>query len=325
MNELHGSKLADTRLGAGLPLDILNGNDYSFNTHSYKEAQRNLFALGYYGFAIKKSGLFIPTDPQEVATVSTALREVLDADMYTRIPHYFLALSSPKKRDAFPSHIGRTIVSASHEPQSRKSSIYHEIGAPRAVRFRKTPPYAIYTKPEDDDLVSHLFVDEVRRRSKNNPNASLYDPKIAILAGVGRVSAEVADTFIGKSRRRLYKVQSGSTIIDLGRIALSLVGWGEKNPTDPLYIISTARLVNANPDAPPQAYLLDRLFKRLKLSGKWLGLCAGHGGAIRYADTGAVIVQIRPEEYKEKLKLLNTVFNVAVENMANAPGNKGLF
>jgi len=143
------------------------------------------------------------------------------------------------------------------------------------------------------------------------------------LAGIGKNTQEIVDKVFGPDNKlKIENVLHGSTVINLARIAISLLNWGMRNPEKSLFFVSTARLTN-DQGSIPQAYLLNKLFNKLGWNPEWLGLAVIRSLAERKHPTGAMLVEIKPEQYKEAFKKVRIKFNQAVKKMLQE--NSGLF
>ena len=261
----------------------------------YILAQSNLLRLTNLGFHIQEAGIAIPASAVDVDYASKSLSDVLGAHMKAGIPHYFITLTPPQS-SGLPAYVARTITSIKDDGEVH--SLVKEYGVEGVIDFEDKAPYCHYKAIGGVEEPNRLFYSAIGRMKKRG---ELEDQNIVLLAGIGRVRKDV---------------NHGSNIISLARIALALVDWGFSNPADPLFILSTTRLTNENPDNPvPQAYLLDRLFRKIKLRPNWLGVAVVRRGAERSHPTGAVIVQILPQDYEKTIEIVRMEYNSAVENM----------
>ncbi|MBI5127771.1 hypothetical protein HZA76_04950 [Candidatus Roizmanbacteria bacterium] len=257
-------------------------------------AHNNLNKLKKLGFHIKRALISIPTRPDQVNNVADQLSLILGAKMKSDVPHYFITLIHPSSNGK-PAYIARMITSIERDGFD---SIVREYGVSSSIYFFDYPPYCYYREPKDNDEPSRLFMGAINRLKTVG---EIHEQNVAIMAGIGR-----SDT----------KLSHGADVISLARIALSLVDWGSNAPDKPLFILSTTRLTNENLANPiPQAYLLNRLFEKLKMRPEWLGVSVVRAGSVRTHPTGAVIVRILPQEYDEKIRTVMTEFNLAVGKM----------
>jgi hypothetical protein len=111
----------------------------------------------------------------------------------------------------------------------------------------------------------------------------------------------------------------------LAMLSMALVDWNMKNSGKSLFFACTARLTNDQKGSPPSSYILNKIFENLNWNPSWLGLCDARQGAKRDHPTGAVLVEIKPEQYQVALNTIRTQFNQAVEKMITAKENAGLF
>lgn len=303
----------------------------SFIPRCYLEALKVSGELERLGFEFKRAGVTVVTKPSKVATAFAVLKSVLGSDMMSQIPHFILSLTSPKNPESFPSHYSRTITSAIDEPNKSKDSILKEYISRRGIRFLDNPPACEWDYyPEHDEKAEQLFAKEIGEKTKRTDFETM---NIVFLAGIARNSKEVSEKIL-KKKLSVSEIKHGSTVIDLARIAMVLYAWGSKKPSDSLFIISTTRLTNNFDKTPTQAYLLNKMFNALGLNPKWLGICVARVGerkvgttTVDYREnpTGAVLVEIKPEEYQKVLETVKIQFNQAVEKMTTAKENIGLF
>ncbi len=236
----------------------------------YLEAKEVIAQLDKLGFYIKKAGISVAVKPYEVAEATALLSGTLNSDMKTTIPSYFLTLTPTKINDSIPAYCTRTLTSAEMDCQILPNgsfkmigSIINELGAPAEISFVDKPPYCLY--PEDPEKLfpvpRHIIQSGIRTKLKDKdeiPN----EQNVAILAGIGRNTSEVVRKVYDDTKNKFIEVHRGSTVTNLAQITMALVDWGMKNPTKPLFLVSTARLTN-DQRSVPQAYLLNQIFKKL--------------------------------------------------------------
>ncbi|MFA5770217.1 MAG: hypothetical protein WC894_01825 [Patescibacteria group bacterium] len=304
-----------------------------FYPECYLDAKRTAIQLNNLGFLFKKAGISVAVEPYDVAITNALLSNILNPNpdpgsnpnMMTTIPHFFLSLSPTKTKNLLPAYCARSIIS----PLSNRfgvpndpGSIILEQGASVNINFIDEPPYCIYPKnAEKNTLPAHIILNEIRAKLKDI-NWKVADLNVGILAGIGKNTQETTNKIFSENNEsKIENVLHGSTVVNLARIAISLLDWGMKNSGKSLFFISTTRLTNDNDSTPPQAYLLNKLFKQLGWNPEWLGMPIVRAGAERTHPTGAMLVEIKPSEYHETLNMLQLQFNKAVEKMTLANPN----
>lgn len=295
-----------------------------FYPDCYLAANKTRRALKRQGFKLDEAGVHVAVEPYDVAVKIASLSGILKADMRTQIPSYFMSLTSLKRKQP-PSYITRTITSTINEPNKNQESIVREWGTKRTITFESQPPYREYENVHDTDEVEQLFMEELGRRlGKLGIDNPLNRQNIVILAGIGKNSRTVAESITGNANLQVEDVKYGSRVMILAMLSMALLDWGMKKPNKSLFFVTTARLTN-DQDSPPSSYILNKIFVDLGWDPVWLGLCCARGGAIREHPTGAVLVEIKPEQYQVALDKARTQFNQAVEKMITAKENAGLF
>jgi len=301
----------------------------------YLAAKETATQLGKLGFHLKRAGISIAVEPLDVAVTNALLTTKLnpnydpktDPTMMTTIPHYFINLSPTKTKNSLPAYCARTITSP-HFPRlgvpNDPGPIIRELGASVKINFIDEPPYCIYPKnAKETNLPEHIILKGISAKFNKGENWTNFDFNVGILAGIGKNTQEIVDKVFGPDNKlKIENVLHGSTVINLARIAISLLNWGMRNPEKSLFFVSTARLTN-DQGSIPQAYLLNKLFNKLGWNPEWLGLAVIRSLAERKHPTGAMLVEIKPEQYKEAFKKVRIKFNQAVKKMLQE--NSGLF
>lgn len=297
-----------------------------FYPYCYLEANKTRRVLKRKGFKLDEAGVYVAVEPFDVSVASVSLSGILDADMRTQIPSYFMVQSTPNKKQP-PSYITRTITRTINEPKTENASIVQEFGAQRSITFINKPPYCIFENIHDDDEVDveRLFIRELNLRLKDfGRDYSLDKPNVVILAGIGKNNQKILDNTIENSHLTVRDVKHGSSVMILAMLSMALVDWGMKSPDKSLFFICTARLTN-DQNSPPSSYILNKIFVDLGWDPAWLGLCCARTGVARKHPTGAVLIEIKPEQYQVALNTIRTQFNKAAEKMITSEENVGLF
>lgn len=307
--------------------------DGLYHPYCYKNGfYRAEFLERVLGFPFKKAGIQIASDPYEVAESKALLGAVLTSDMDSTIPHYFMNLIPPKSKIGIPAYCARTFTTndvdyrIDSESHKRKfvASILQEFGAKVNIDFVDHPPYCEFLKDEaaiDRTEPQKLFLSRIRQ-ILDDDSQNPYDQQVAILAGIGKNTDQIVKKVYGDPNQQADEIRYGSDVISLARIAMALVNWGVDNPQSSLFLLSTTRLTNEQ-GGIPQAYLLDRTFKSIGMKPEWLGLAIVRAGALRDHPTGAVLVEIKPHQYKDILANTKGAFVRAVDKMRK--NNPGLF
>lgn len=289
----------------------------------YKEAKKTSEIMEALGFPLARAGVSVAAEPYDAAAAIAFLSKKLGTDMSSTIPHYLLQLTSTKKQ-SLPAFYARTVVSTQDEQAKMTQSIIREYGIPADIDFIDHPPYCVCPQLMEDiskKVPFRIIYDEIKYRLHDD-QSDPYKQKVAMLAGIGRNTQKIVVSVLGKVDYPVYRIQHGSKVISLARIAMALVDWGAKNPDTSLFYISTTRLTNEY-DSPPQAYLLNKTFQALRWNPVWLGLCIIRRAALRTHPTGAMLVEITPSQYQISLDEVRLQFGNAVDQMVSA--NKDLF
>jgi len=296
----------------------------------YSEAEKVITELNKLGFHIKKSGISVATEQYQIAEATAFLSGILDSDMRTTIPSYFLTLTPTKIDNSIPAYFARTLTSTQIDRQTLPDgrtkfvgSIVNEIGAPAEIVFVDEPPYCLYPKDPEKlfPIPRHIIQDGIRTKLKD-PNGVPNEQNVAILAGIGKNASKVAKDIYGIGEEEFKEVRHGSAVMILAMLGMALVDWGIKNPDQSLFIICTARLTN-DQDSPPSSYILNKILRKLGWKADWVGMPIIRAAMERTHPTGAVIVEIKPEQYKDELIKIRSRFNQAVKRMVSE--NPGLF
>lgn len=291
---------------------------YKFGQFTCQDMERHL------GFSFTEAGIKVVTQPYEVAEAKALLGEVLSSNMDSSIPHYFITLTPPKSKSGIPAYCARTIINneGDHRKDPRTlewkyiASILDEIGATVSIDFMDHPPYCTF--PSEEYINSRheapqLFRNGIQRQLIP-PHDYVDDQDISLLAGIGKSTNKIVQGAFKNPEEHIEEVANGSAVITLARLAMILGDQGLDPPIRSHFIISTTRLTNEL-GVIPQAYLLDRMFKSLGMKPEWLGMAVVRAGAVREHPTGAVLVEIKPEQHEEILGNIRTAFKAAVQKM----------
>ncbi len=218
------------------PPGMYGGVEKYFYPYSYFDAKKTRETLVSDGFQLDTAGIAVATNPYDVQLATGSLSLILNSDMRTQIPSYFMTLTPPKVKDAAPSYITRTVTSTMYEPKTGNASIVQEIGTKRAIVFENQPPYCLFEDVPDDAVVDseHFFIQEISRRVdlKEDP---LHTQNVIILAGLGNSSQPIINNLMGSNKLKVANVKHGSSAMILAMLSMELVEWGSKHSDKSLF------------------------------------------------------------------------------------------